>query len=66
MYLHENGGPLLETVSEENRKMNGENGDPMSDFYFRESFDHTPSEATLVNSTNDGRVAAHARGRCRQ
>lgn len=59
VFLHENGGPLLETVSEENRKLNGDNGDLSSDFYFRESFDHSP-DATMVNTTIDGRMAAHA------
>lgn len=58
VFLHENGGPLLETVSEENRKLIGENGEHMSDFYFRESFEHTP-DATLTNTTIDGRLAAN-------
>lgn len=39
MFIHENGIPLLETVSEENRRNHGESGDPLDGYYQRESYD---------------------------
>lgn len=38
MFIHENGVPLLETVSEEHRRSNGESADH-HEGYYRESYD---------------------------
>uniref|UniRef100_A0A182WA08 Moesin/ezrin/radixin homolog 1 n=1 Tax=Anopheles minimus TaxID=112268 RepID=A0A182WA08_9DIPT len=54
VYCTDNPLPTLETVSEEARKTNGESNDHLSDYYFRDSFDHSSSESgfTAANSAN--------------
>ncbi|XP_049276834.1 FERM domain-containing protein 5 isoform X2 [Anopheles funestus] len=54
VYCTDNPLPMLETVSEEARKTNGESNDHLSDYYFRDSFDHSSSESgfTAANSAN--------------
>lgn len=49
-YLHENGIPLLETVSEENRRSHGEAGDHL-DGYYRESYDPEMTDIDGMNVT---------------
>lgn len=44
--------PLLETVSEENRR-HLDNHD-LSDYYFRDSFEHSSSESGFTGGLNDG------------
>lgn len=46
MFIHENGIPLLETVSEENRRNNGDVGDHL-DGYYRESYDPEMTDMDL-------------------
>lgn len=55
MFIHENGIPLLETVSEENRRNNGELPEQLEGYY-RESYDpemtdihgHNMTQATFI------------------
>lgn len=62
-YCNENGIPLLETVSEENRRNPGESNDQLSDLYYRESFDHSSFDhsdgvqlqTTAINNNGDTR-----------
>lgn len=53
VYCPENSMPLLETVSEEARRHNGESNDHLSDYYFRDSFDHSSSESGFVTNVHD-------------
>lgn len=50
MFIHENGIPLLETVSEENRRNNGESGEHL-DGYYRESYDPEMTDIDGLNVT---------------
>lgn len=48
MFAHENGVPLLETVSEENRRNQGENAEHVDGFY-RESYDPEMTDIDAMN-----------------
>lgn len=50
MFIHENGIPLLETVSEENRRNNGEQVDHL-DGYYRESYDPEMTDMEITQAT---------------
>lgn len=50
MFIHENGIPLLETVSEENRRNHGDSGDIL-DGYYRESYDPEMTDIDGMNVT---------------
>lgn len=50
MFIHENGIPLLETVSEEHRRNNGETADHL-DGYYRESYDPEMTDIDGMNMT---------------
>uniref|UniRef100_A0A182Q013 FERM domain-containing protein n=1 Tax=Anopheles farauti TaxID=69004 RepID=A0A182Q013_9DIPT len=52
VYCTDNPLPTLETVSEEARKTNGESNDHLSDYYFRDSFDHSSSESGFTAGAN--------------
>ncbi|XP_041780569.1 FERM domain-containing protein 5 isoform X2 [Anopheles merus] len=52
VYCTDNPLPTLETVSEEARKTNGESNDHLSDYYFRDSFDHSSSESGFTAAAN--------------
>lgn len=41
--------PVLETVSEETRRNNGESNDQLSDYYFRDSFEHSDNESGFTS-----------------
>lgn len=47
-YCPENTLPLLEPVSEEARRHSGFENDPISDYYYRDSFEHSSSESGLT------------------
>ena len=51
MFIHENGIPLLETVSEENRRNHGEPGDHLEGYYQRESYDPETTDIDGLNLT---------------
>ncbi|XP_058447329.1 FERM domain-containing protein 5 isoform X2 [Malaya genurostris] len=59
VYCPDNPLPTLETVSEEARKTNGESNDHLSDYYFRDSFDHSSSESGFVTNTIENRLGSH-------
>lgn len=47
-YCPENTLPLLEPVSEEARRHSGLENDPIIDYYYRDSFEHSSSESGLT------------------
>lgn len=49
-FIHDNGVPILETVSEEQRRSNGESGDHL-DSYYRESYDPEMTDMDGLNIT---------------
>ncbi|XP_058818908.1 FERM domain-containing protein 5 isoform X2 [Topomyia yanbarensis] len=59
VYCTDNPLPTLETVSEEARKTNGESNDHLSDYYFRDSFDHSSSESGFATNTIENRLGSH-------
>uniref|UniRef100_A0AAG5DS23 Moesin/ezrin/radixin homolog 1 n=1 Tax=Anopheles atroparvus TaxID=41427 RepID=A0AAG5DS23_ANOAO len=58
VYCTDNPLPTLETVSEEARKTNGESNDHLSDYYFRDSFDHSSSDG--VGGGHAGNISGSA------
>jgi FERM domain-containing protein 3/5 len=75
MFSHENGVPLLETVSEENRRNHGEQAEHV-DGYYRESYDpemtdmsHAtfigegiiPLQTTAINNDRNSGNGSHAK-----
>ncbi|XP_055639998.1 FERM domain-containing protein 5 isoform X2 [Toxorhynchites rutilus septentrionalis] len=59
VYCTDNPLPTLETVSEEARKTNGESNDHLSDYYFRDSFDHSSSESGFTSNVIENRIGSH-------
>lgn len=59
VYCTDNPLPTLETVSEEARKTNGESNDHLSDYYFRDSFDHSSSESGFTSNVIENRLGSH-------
>ncbi|XP_058059827.1 FERM domain-containing protein 5 [Anopheles bellator] len=59
VYCTDNPLPMLETVSEEARKTNGESNDHLSDYYFRDSFDHSSSESGFTGGLNSLNATDH-------
>ncbi|XP_055545781.1 FERM domain-containing protein 5 isoform X2 [Wyeomyia smithii] len=59
VYCPDNALPTLETVSEEARKTNGESNDHLSDYYFRDSFDHSSSESGFASNVIENRLGSH-------
>ncbi|XP_052867718.1 FERM domain-containing protein 5 [Anopheles cruzii] len=59
VYCTDNPLPMLETVSEEARKTNGESNDHLSDYYFRDSFDHSSSESGFAGGLNSLNATDH-------
>ncbi|XP_029724951.1 FERM domain-containing protein 5 isoform X2 [Aedes albopictus] len=59
VYCTDNPLPTLETVSEEARKTNGESNDHLSDYYFRDSFDHSSSESGFATNVIENRLGSH-------
>lgn len=51
MFIHENGIPLLETVSEENRRNHGGSGDHLDGYYQRDSYDPEITDIDGLNLT---------------
>lgn len=51
MFIHENGIPLLETVSEENRRNHGESGELLDGYYQRDSYDPEITDIDGLNLT---------------
>ncbi|XP_065084267.1 FERM domain-containing protein 5 isoform X2 [Ochlerotatus camptorhynchus] len=59
VYCTDNPLPTLETVSEEARKTNGDSNDHLSDYYFRDSFDHSSSESGFTSNVIENRLGSH-------
>ncbi|XP_037034109.1 FERM domain-containing protein 5 isoform X2 [Bradysia coprophila] len=52
-FLQDSTIPLLETVSEEARRQTGLENNGLSDYYFRDSFDHSSSESGFTSLTDN-------------